>query len=212
MEPDLIRALPVYLLVRGFINKNSCRLKSFICKCWWGRDVNPPVISVPHHHPLLHIPWGDCETWVWGGELYFNSDAGSWQRERAGFYLFQWMAGCSPFGNFFPFRSLIPTQDDDLVVKPFPSHLGNKTEMGHEERDTETVGEMMLEWRTLSIPLPRLCAWRRPSSCARPPWTTYPSASPTPVSKSRDIIVVKQKFKFSPHQYYYWYYYLYYYN
>ena len=40
------------------------------------------------------------------------------------------MAGCSPFGNFCPSRSLIPTQDDELVVKPSPSHLGEKTVKG----------------------------------------------------------------------------------
>ena len=45
------------------------------------------------------------------------------------YYLFQWMAGCSPFGSFFPSRSLIPTRDVELLEKASPSHLGENT--GH---------------------------------------------------------------------------------
>ena len=45
------------------------------------------------------------------------------------FHLFQWIAGCSPFGSFCPSRSLIPTQEDELLLKPSPSHLCRKTEI-----------------------------------------------------------------------------------
>ena len=51
-----METLPVLFLVIGLVDKDPCRLKDSISKCWRRRDVDPAVVSVPHQHPLLQKP------------------------------------------------------------------------------------------------------------------------------------------------------------
>ena len=63
----------------------------------------------------------------WQGGKVFELIGGlKIQRSLVSVCLFQWMAGCSPFGSLFPSVSLRPTHEEELLEKLAPSQLEKK--------------------------------------------------------------------------------------
>ena len=94
---------PVFLLLSWLFNEHLRWLERLVGQVEGGRNVNPTVVTIPHHYPLLQIPAENvkyCE----------NQKEKNWILEVL-LCLFQWMAGCSPFGSFFPSKSVSPTCD-----------------------------------------------------------------------------------------------------
>ena len=107
-----LRSWPVFLLLSRLFNEHFRWLERLVGQVEGGRNVNPTVVTIPHHHPLLQIPAENvkyCE----------NQKEKNWILEVL-LCLFQWMAGCSPFGSFFPSMSVSPTcgsgKNSDLSV------------------------------------------------------------------------------------------------
>ena len=106
------RSWPVFLLLSWLFNEHLRRLERLVSQVEGGWNVDPTVVTIPHHHPLLQIPAENvkyCE----------NQKEKNWILEVL-LCLFQWMAGCSPFGSFFPSMSVSPTcgsgKNSDLSV------------------------------------------------------------------------------------------------